>query len=177
MGTAACAILFASFHLVTTASASDDCFGTFPPPPDMFGFASHVFKTHDDVDLFFVRRDPLERPLPLRTSDDDLVTTHKSKPKSKSKEEEKKKHPFRTPTLVLLHGWLGDWRTWERVLPILPPDWRVVAVDLRGYGQSSKPHDSTYSQLQLASDVKQLVEHLHVGPVIVVGEGTSQTTS
>jgi pimeloyl-ACP methyl ester carboxylesterase len=43
------------------------------------------------------------------------------------------------PPLVLLHGFLGTWWAWRRVIPWLAQDYRVIAVDMRGYGDSDKP--------------------------------------
>jgi pimeloyl-ACP methyl ester carboxylesterase len=58
--------------------------------------------------------------------------------------------------LVLIHGWLAD-RTWwaeTGYVDDLRRDDRVVSVDLRGHGQSDKPHQpSAYHAESLASDV------------------------
>src|SRR6266540_1672405 len=43
------------------------------------------------------------------------------------------------PPLVLLHGFPESWLMWRLVLPDLLASHRVVAVDLRGYGDSAKP--------------------------------------
>jgi pimeloyl-ACP methyl ester carboxylesterase len=44
------------------------------------------------------------------------------------------------PALLLLHG-LGHWTgaAWNRIVPLLDPAWRVVAIDLPGFGQSERP--------------------------------------
>lgn len=42
-------------------------------------------------------------------------------------------------TLVLLHGWGGNSRTWDPLLPLFEkhlPEWRVLALDLPGFGDS-----------------------------------------
>jgi pimeloyl-ACP methyl ester carboxylesterase len=41
--------------------------------------------------------------------------------------------------LVLLHGWPEFWRAWRKVIGPLSERFDVVAPDLRGFGQSSKP--------------------------------------
>ena len=48
------------------------------------------------------------------------------------------------PALLLLHG-LGHWTgaAWDRVLPALDPAWRIVAIDLPGFGASERP-DARY---------------------------------
>jgi pimeloyl-ACP methyl ester carboxylesterase len=44
------------------------------------------------------------------------------------------------PALLLLHG-LGHWTgaAWDRIVPLLDPAWRIVAVDLPGFGESARP--------------------------------------
>jgi len=45
----------------------------------------------------------------------------------------------RGPLIVLLHGMAGSSETWERVMPALAADHRVIAPDLIGHGESAKP--------------------------------------
>ena len=41
--------------------------------------------------------------------------------------------------VVLLHGWPQTWYEWHHVMPALAKNYTVVAPDLRGLGDSSKP--------------------------------------
>ena len=41
--------------------------------------------------------------------------------------------------VVLLHGWPETWYQWRHVMPILAKNYTVIAPDLRGLGDSSKP--------------------------------------
>jgi len=43
------------------------------------------------------------------------------------------------PLVVLLHGFPQYWYCWRRVIPRLAERFRVIAPDLRGYGESDKP--------------------------------------
>lgn len=45
------------------------------------------------------------------------------------------------PTLVLSHGMLCSRRMFDRILPSLARDWRVVRFDFSGHGQSGPPPD------------------------------------
>src|SRR6478672_8473619 len=45
----------------------------------------------------------------------------------------------RGPTVVLLHGLGGDGTRWERNIGPLSHDFRVIALDQIGFGQSDKP--------------------------------------
>ncbi|MGA9149124.1 MAG: alpha/beta fold hydrolase, partial [Candidatus Nitrosopolaris sp.] len=41
--------------------------------------------------------------------------------------------------VVLLHGWPETWYEWHKVMPALAKNYTVIAPDLRGLGDSSKP--------------------------------------
>ena len=41
--------------------------------------------------------------------------------------------------VVLLHGWPETWYEWRHVMPALAKNYTVIAPDLRGLGDSSKP--------------------------------------
>ena len=70
--------------------------------------------------------------------------------------------------VVLLHGWPQTWLEWRRVIPALADKYTVVAPDLRGFGDSDKPSGG-YDKRTVAEDVFQLVEHLKLGPINLVG--------
>jgi pimeloyl-ACP methyl ester carboxylesterase len=73
------------------------------------------------------------------------------------------------PPIVLLHCYTCaiDW--WDRVIPLLRPAHRVIAIDLLGHGGSEKPR-SGYSMEEQAQLVAQALDRLGVtGPVTVVG--------
>ena len=64
------------------------------------------------------------------------------------------------PLVLLVHGWLETWWHWRLVMPALrKAGYTVVAVDLRGYGDSSKPA-AGYDQETIAEDLDQLIKHL-----------------
>jgi pimeloyl-ACP methyl ester carboxylesterase len=71
------------------------------------------------------------------------------------------------PAVVLLHGWPQTWFMWRDVIPGLAERYRVIAPDLRGLGDSSRPVDG-YDKKTLAHDVWRLVhdvlqeEHIFV---------------
>ncbi|MFG1606922.1 alpha/beta fold hydrolase [Actinoplanes sp. NPDC049265] len=86
--------------------------------------------------------------------------------------------PATTDTpMVLVHGWLGSAAAWSAQLPLVRSRRRAVAVDLRGHGRSTAPGYG-YGAADLAADLAVTVEHLGIGPVVVVGHsmGTSAAT-
>jgi 2-succinyl-6-hydroxy-2,4-cyclohexadiene-1-carboxylate synthase len=76
-------------------------------------------------------------------------------------------------TLVLLHGFTGSARTWERLCADLAlPDWRVLALDMLGHGRSSAPEDAErYSIEQCRSDILAVLLELGVqtGEAVLLG--------
>ena len=45
------------------------------------------------------------------------------------------------PALVLLHGWPQTWWEWRHIIPELAEHYFVIAPDLRGLGDSSRPSE------------------------------------
>src|SRR5262245_49937255 len=72
--------------------------------------------------------------------------------------------------LVLLHGFPQSWLMWRLVLPDLLARHHVVAVDLRGYGDSAKPAgEAGYDKATMASDIHALVRQLGLAEPLLVG--------
>jgi len=72
------------------------------------------------------------------------------------------------PAVVLLHGFPEDWYEFRLIMPRLTKRFTVIAVDLRGVGESA-PSDSGYDAANLAEDVHQLVTSLGLEHVYVFG--------
>lgn len=71
--------------------------------------------------------------------------------------------------VVLLHGWPQTWFEWRHVMAALADEYRLVAPDLRGLGDSSRPADG-YDTDTLAGDVHALVAgHLGIARCHLVG--------
>src|SRR5215469_2143012 len=70
--------------------------------------------------------------------------------------------------LFLLHGFPQTWQEWKPVMPELAKKYTVVAVDLKGCGQSDKPVGG-YDKVTMAGELDQLREKLGFGSVYVVG--------
>ena len=59
--------------------------------------------------------------------------------------------------LVLLHGYPQSWYEWRYVMPFLAKNYTIVAPDLRGFGDSSKPLTG-YDGNNTAEDIYQLMK-------------------
>ena len=72
-------------------------------------------------------------------------------------------------TLVLIHG-LGSYLpVWTHNLEALAQRYRVVAIDLPGYGKSSKSNDYAYSMEFFARTVQGVVDELEIEHPVLVG--------
>lgn len=77
--------------------------------------------------------------------------------------------PDDAPLLVMLHGWADVAATWQFVVDEFAHEWRIVAPDLRGFGQS-QGNNSTYWFADYVADLDALLGHLSpAAPVRLVG--------
>jgi pimeloyl-ACP methyl ester carboxylesterase len=70
---------------------------------------------------------------------------------------------------VLLHGFGGRIEEMNDLAAALTPGFRVLRLDLRGFGESSHPHDSSQYGVHIASDVIDLLDRLGERLASVVG--------
>jgi pimeloyl-ACP methyl ester carboxylesterase len=77
--------------------------------------------------------------------------------------------------LLLLHGFPTSSHDFQRVLPELEREHRVILLDFPGFGLSDKPLDYSYSLLEQAEVVAMLLRHLAVHRCQIVAHdmGTS----
>jgi len=73
------------------------------------------------------------------------------------------------PVLLLLHGIAGSSRAWREVMPDLSRDFRLIAPDLLGHGESAKPRGD-YSLGAYASGMRDLLGVLGVERATLVGQ-------
>src|SRR5471032_2406661 len=74
--------------------------------------------------------------------------------------------------IVLIHAFGAtldlNWRR-PGIVAALSKDYRVVALDCRGHGQSDKPHDAASYGAHMAGDVVNLLDHLTISKAHLVG--------
>ncbi|OZM73386.1 alpha/beta hydrolase [Amycolatopsis antarctica] len=81
------------------------------------------------------------------------------------------------PMVLLLHGFGEFWWTWRAQIPVLAEaGYRVVAADLRGYGDSDKPPRG-YDAWTLAGDVVGLIRSLGERRAHLVGHAWGGMTA
>ena len=80
------------------------------------------------------------------------------------------------PPIVLLHCYACSMHWWDRMVPVLAQDHRVIRLDLLGHGGSAKPA-SGYSMEEQGALVAEALHQLGVEGATVVGHSTGGTVA
>ncbi len=72
------------------------------------------------------------------------------------------------PPVVLLHGFPETSFGWRYQIPVLAERYRVIAPDLRGYGETDKPA-AGYDKRNMAKDIRDLLHELNLSKIALVG--------
>ncbi|MFD4393620.1 alpha/beta fold hydrolase [Kitasatospora sp. NPDC058478] len=81
------------------------------------------------------------------------------------------------PLVLLLHGFPESWYSWRHQLPVLAAaGYRAVAIDVRGYGRSSRPEEvAAYRMFDLVEDNVAVVHALGERSAVIVGHDWGST--
>ena len=70
------------------------------------------------------------------------------------------------PLMLFVHGFPEFWFSWRHQIEEFSKDYRTVAVDMRGYGDSEKPVEISEYRLDIIiEDIRQLV--LLLGNIVI----------
>ena len=74
------------------------------------------------------------------------------------------------PLMLMLHGFPEFWYSWRHLIPEFAKDYKVVALDLRGYNESDKPQQqSAYVMSEFVKDVEGVIKGLGYDRCVLVG--------
>lgn len=76
------------------------------------------------------------------------------------------------PLIVMVHGFPESWYSWRhQMAPLAAAGFTACAIDVRGYGGSSKPHAvEAYAMQEIAADVAGVIDALSPGqPAVLIG--------
>jgi non-heme chloroperoxidase len=76
--------------------------------------------------------------------------------------------PHEFPSILFVPGFTMPAWIWENQIAHFSADYRVVAMDLRSQGESSKTGEGDYPAAH-ARDIKAVIDQLHLAPVVLVG--------
>lgn len=72
--------------------------------------------------------------------------------------------------MLFLHGFPEFWYSWRHQIPEFSQQYKVVALDLRGYNESDKPSElEAYSMTELMKDIEGVIKGLGYDDCILVG--------
>jgi non-heme chloroperoxidase len=72
------------------------------------------------------------------------------------------------PAIVFVPGWSMPAWIWDPQIQYFSQHYQVIALDPRAQGDSEKVNFGNYPERR-ARDIKELIDHLHLGPVFLVG--------
>ena len=72
------------------------------------------------------------------------------------------------PPLLLVHGGLDHARSWDWVARELCAQWRIIAPDLRGHGDSAWSSDGDYQVFSHVYDLAELIDQLKLTDISLV---------
>ena len=83
------------------------------------------------------------------------------------------------PLVLFCHGFPDTWRGWRRQMEaVATAGYRAVAVDMRGYGESSAPNNAAlYTPLHTVGDLVGLLDTLGVNQATIVGHDFGAVTA
>lgn len=74
-----------------------------------------------------------------------------------------------TLNLLFIHGFAASIETWKHIRDYFTRDYKVILIDLKGFGNSSKPDDYGYSALDQARIIARFIEYLGLNNLILIG--------
>jgi pimeloyl-ACP methyl ester carboxylesterase len=73
--------------------------------------------------------------------------------------------------VVFVHGFPTSSHLWADVVPLMPPGYRIVVLDLLGYGRSDRPLGGGVDIANHAARVIQVLDELRIERACIVGHG------
>ncbi|MEQ8409003.1 MAG: alpha/beta hydrolase [Gammaproteobacteria bacterium] len=74
------------------------------------------------------------------------------------------------PLVVMIHGFPDFWYSWRHQMNALKDNYKVVAIDQRGYNQSDAPEgEENYQMRYMVSDVAAVIQHFGAESANIVG--------
>lgn len=79
--------------------------------------------------------------------------------------------------LILLHGFGASTYSWRHIFPYFTRTYRVIAIDLKGFGLSDKPLDNGYSVSDQSRIISEFIRAHNLENVVLVGNSIGGAVS
>ena len=73
------------------------------------------------------------------------------------------------PDLVLLHGYTGHCRSWDAFAKVMTKQYRVLALDQRGHGETAWAPADQYGTMEMVADLDAFVSALRLERFVLLG--------
>lgn len=74
------------------------------------------------------------------------------------------------PVVILIHGIASSSKSWSRLIPLISPLYRVIAIDLLGFGKSIAPANATFTLEEHVAALRHTIKSLKIrGKVTLIG--------
>ena len=73
------------------------------------------------------------------------------------------------PDLVLLHGYAGHCRSWDAFANVMSKQYRVLALDQRGHGETEWAPADQYGTMEMVADLDAFVSALRLERFVLLG--------
>ncbi|MEW6652821.1 MAG: alpha/beta hydrolase [Bacteroidota bacterium] len=72
--------------------------------------------------------------------------------------------------IVFVHGFGTSLHTWDDIKELFPKEeYKLYLIDMKGFGNSSKPEDDLYTLQEQAKIVVSFIKHINSGPFYLIG--------
>ncbi|KAG9308725.1 Alpha/Beta hydrolase protein [Chiua virens] len=87
-------------------------------------------------------------------------------------------NPSAKTTILMVHGWPSLWSSWGKQIEHFKGDYRLIAIDVRGFGGSSHPSDiqSSSTLADITGDLTCVLEHAGVASAVCMGHDWGSVT-
>jgi len=84
-----------------------------------------------------------------------------------------REYPGEDPVIILMHGFPDNLHLYDRLLPNLLPERRVITFDFLGWGASDKPADYAYTAANQSEELYAVIKQLELTKVVLVAHDAS----
>lgn len=72
-------------------------------------------------------------------------------------------------TILFIHGFAASLDTWRHIKDYFASNYRIILIDLKGFGNSSKPDDNNYSAQDQAQIIANFIQYAGLNNLIIIG--------